>query len=99
MPYVFYEEGEVPDGMECCDVVSREDYDRAVTDSDRLVTERDRLADQLAVSQEDLRISREKYANAVLSSAERAKREQADDVRRDSGPQTFAQLFSRREGV
>lgn len=99
MPYVLYEEGQVPEGMEPADVVPRGEYDALLAERDELVTDRDGLADQLSVTQEDLRVSREKYARAVLTSAQQAKAAQARDVRRDSGPQTFAQLFARREGM
>lgn len=92
MPFVEYEEGSVPEGMEVADVVPRADLD-AVT------SERDRLADQLSVTMEDLNATKAKFAKAVMTSAERVKREQGHDVRRDSGPQTFAQLFKAREGM
>lgn len=99
MPYVYYEDGSVPEGAEVADVVPRSDYDGIVTERDELISTRDGLADQLSVTQEDLRVSREKYARAVLTSAQQVKAAQVHDVRRDSGPQTFAQLFARREGM
>lgn len=99
MPFVYYDDGEVPEGMEVADVVPRGDYDAIVTERDELVTTRDGLAEQLSVTQDDLRVSREKYAKAVLTSAQQVKAAQERDVRRDSGPQTFAQLFARREGM
>ena len=99
MPYVYYEDGSVPEGAEIADVVPRSDYEGIVTERDELISTRDGLADQLSVTREDLRVSREKYARAVLTSAQQAKDVQDHDVRRDSGPQTFAQLFARREGM
>ena len=99
MPYVLFEDGQVPDGMEVADVVPRGDYDELLSERDELIVARDGLADQLSVTQEDLRVSREKYAKAVLTSAQQVKAAQERDVMRDSGPQTFAQLFARREGM
>lgn len=99
MPYVMYDDDSMPEGAEPADVVPREEYVRVVEERDELVTARDGLADQLSVTMADLEQSREKYANAVLTSAQRVKREQAADVHRDGGPQTFAELFSRREGM
>lgn len=99
MPYVLFEDDQVPEGMVAADVIPRADYDALLAERDELVTSRDGLADQLSVTQEDLRVSREKYAKAVLTSAQQVKAAQERDVRRDSGPQTFAQLFARREGM
>lgn len=97
MPYVFYDE--LPDGMEEADVVPRSELDALTAERDELVATRDELADHVSVLETDLRQSREKYAHAVLTSAERVKREQAHDVRRDSGPQTYEELFRAREGA
>lgn len=99
MPYVLFEDDQVPEGMVAADVIPRADYDALLVERDELLTSRDGLADQLSVTQEDLRVSREKYAKAVLTSAQQVKAAQERDVRRDSGPQTFAQLFARREGM
>ena len=54
MPYVLYEDGQVPEGMEAADVVPRGDYDELLSERDELIVARDGLADQLSVTQEEV---------------------------------------------
>lgn len=96
MPYVFREVLE--DGEEEVAVVAREDYDAVVQERDTIVTQRDAAIERATTAEKGWADARNKYADAFLTSPARVKDEQAADVKRDSRPQTFAELFASREG-
>ena len=97
MPFVFKEVLE--DEEVEADVVTREDYDAVIQERDQLMTQRDEAIGRAEVAEAGWAESRNKYADAFLTSPARVKREQSSDVKRDRLPQTFDELFQRREGM
>lgn len=94
MPYVYYDELE--DGMEEASVISTEEYNsleeqRAALQEqyDTLVTERDSLS-------KELMDAKTKFANAFLSSPQKMKQDNADDLRREDVAMSYDQLFAER---
>lgn len=97
MPYVFKEVLD-EDELEA-DVVERADYDEVIRERDELITQRDGLIERAETAEKGWRESRNKYADAFLTSPQRVKDEQKKDVKRDSRPQSFEELFASREGM
>lgn len=94
MPYVFMDE--LPEGMEEAAVYSEEDYndvtarlERAQSENAELAAERDGLAKELDAA-------KTKFANAFLSSPQRAGQVQAQEVKEEDRPSTFETLFAGR---
>ena len=75
MPYVYYEE--LPDGLEEAEAVSREDFESVATEYETLSKQRDELAGTVESLTKDLDRERAKYAQLVLDSANRTKRDSA----------------------
>lgn len=97
MPYIYkelLEEEEVE-----ADVVTREDYDAVLQERDQLITQRDDAISRAETAEAGWKEAKNKYADAFLTSPARVKQEQASDVKRDRLPQTFEELFSKREGA
>lgn len=101
MAYIFKEELE--DGDIPADVVERESYDTVINERDELMTERDTLITQrdaaigrAETAEANYKAAQNKYADAFLSSPERAKREQREDVTDDGKIQTFEELWGQR---
>lgn len=97
MPYVFKEV--LTDEDVEADVVERADYDTVIQERDQLMTQRDEAIERAEVAEKGWEESRNKYADAFLTSPARVKKEQSSDVKRDRLPQTFNELFQRREGM
>lgn len=97
MPYVFKEILE-DDELEA-DVVSRDDYDSIIHERDEIMTQRDDAITRAETAEKGWQDARNKYADAFLTSPARIKREQNEDAHRDGTPQTFAELFSSKEGM
>lgn len=95
MPYYFHEE-EI-EGEEAADVVTREDYDAVITERDEVMGQRDDAISRAEVAETKLTEARNKYANAFFNTRDGAKKEQADDIKRESKVATFAELFSGRD--
>lgn len=92
MPYVWRDEAE--DGDDVRDVVERAEYDAVIVERDELMTQRDGLIERAEAAEEGWRQSRNKYADAFITSAARMKQDQKEDVKEDGKPSTFAELFS-----
>ena len=97
MPYVFKEV--LTDEDVEADVVERVDYDTIIQERDQLMTQRDEAISRAEIAEKGWEESRNKYADAFLTSPARVKKEQSSDVKRDRLPQTFNELFQRREGI
>ena len=91
MPYVWREEAE--EGDDVRDVVERSEYDAVIVERDELMTQRDGLIERAEAAEEGWRQSRNKYADAFITSAARAKQDQRKDVKEDGKPSTFGDLF------
>lgn len=91
MPYVFREE--LNEGEEEAEVMSREDYDATVKERDELQTKLDDLQSSYAGLAEELDNAKTKFANAFLSSPQKMKADQADDVKADGEVMSFDTLF------
>ena len=102
MPYLYVDE--LPEGQEGADVRSVDEYyaleierDTAVGARDELQRAYDELSgerDSLAAELDD---AKTKFANAFLSSPQKAKARQAEDMRsEDAAPKTFDTLFKER---
>ena len=97
MPYVFKE---VLDEEETeADVVEREEYDALLAEKDKLVTQRDEAISRAETAEAGWAESRNKYADAFLTSPARVKSSQDNDVKRDGTVTSFSQLFEEREGM
>lgn len=96
MPYVFKEV--LDEGEDEAAVVSRDDYDAVIQERDTVVTQRDAAIERAVTAEKGWADARNKYADAFLTSPARVKAGQASDVKRDSRPQTFEELFASREG-
>lgn len=101
MPYIFVEELE--DGMEEADVRSVDEYNALELSLETAVGERDelqRLYDEAAGQRDDLASelddAKTKFANAFLSTPQRAKESQRQEMRAEERPMTFQELFSER---
>ena len=91
MPYVWREEAE--EGDDVRDVVERSEYDAVIVERDELMTQRDGLIERAEAAEEGWRQSRNKYADAFITSAARAKQDRGKDVKEDGKPSTFGDLF------
>lgn len=94
MPYVYYDELE--DGMEAAEVKGVEEYNALEAQRtalqeqyDTLVTERDSLS-------KELMDAKTKFANAFLSSPQKMKQDNADDLRHEDVAMSYDQLFAER---
>lgn len=101
MAYIWREE--LSEGETEADVVTREDYDLVINERDELITERDALVGQrddllnrAETAEANYRDAQNKYADAFITSAARAKADQVDDVKRDGKIQSFEELFGTR---
>ena len=101
MPYVYYDE--LPEGVEEARVRSEEEFsemqgalesatnarDELQREYDALVGERDNLAGEL----DD---AKRKFADSFLSSPQKMKRENREDLRSEDAVTSFSQLFRER---
>ena len=94
MPYVYREE--LGEGEVEADVVERSDYDAVIVERDELATQRDTLIERAETAERGWAESRNKYADAFLTSPARIKKEQEEDVRSDGLPHSYQQLFDMR---
>lgn len=92
MPYVFHDVL-MPDEI-AADVVGKEEYDKVINERDNVIMQRDEALVQISGLEDALRLSKQKYADTFLSSPDRAKREQADDVKKDGRICSFGELFN-----
>lgn len=104
MPYVFVEE--LAEGQEEADVLEATSYRELQTSLDAMTAERDELQRSYdeAVSERDsleqeLGEAKTKFANAFLSSPQKAKNVAAGEVREQEKPMTFATLFAERKNL
>lgn len=96
MPYVFKE---VLDDEEIeADVVERADYDSVIQERDQLMTQRDEAISRAEIAEKGWEESRNKYADAFLTSPARVKKEQEENVRADGVVRSFQELFDTKEG-
>lgn len=97
MAYFWYDEDEeYPEGRESVDVVGRSVYDEVVTERDGLYVQRDELIERAETAEAGWREAQNKYADAFITSRDRMKRDQEDDVRKDGSIQTFEELWGYR---
>jgi hypothetical protein len=98
MPYVRYDEDSMPEGMEAADVVERSEYDAIITERDEIMAQRDDAIVRAETAEKGWEESRNKYADAFLTSPARVKSEQERDVRDDGKSPTtsYSQLFADR---
>lgn len=96
MPYVFKEM--LDDEEVEADVIERKDYDAVIEERDMLITQRDEAINRAEIAERGWQESKNKYADAFLTSPARVKSDQNNDVKRDGLPQSFEELFSNREG-
>ena len=75
MPYVYYDE--IPEGLEEAEAVSRDDFESVAAEYETLSRQRDALAESVDSLTKDLDKERARYAQLVLDSANRTKRESA----------------------
>lgn len=94
MPYVWRDE--VEDGDDVREVVERSDYDAVIEERDQLITQRDGLIERAEAAEEGWRQAKNKYADAFITSAANAKRDQKKDVIEDGRPSTYSELFKSR---
>lgn len=101
MPYVYRDE--LGEGELEADVVTRDEFttveterDLAVIERDEAFEERDGLIAERDNLAKELDNAKTKFANAFLSSPEKMKRDQNEDVKDDSTIKSFDQLFSGR---
>ena len=95
MPYVFkevLEEGEV-----AADVYESEDYRRVVEERDSVIAQRDEASGRAERAEDDAAKMREQYANRFLTTPAAAKKELNDDIKRDTGARSYAELWEERE--
>ena len=96
MPYIFKE---VLDDEEVeADVVERADYDTVIQERDQLMTQRDEAISRAEIAEKGWEESRNKYADAFLTSPARVKKEQEENVRADGVVRSFHELFDTKEG-
>lgn len=103
MPFVFYEDADMPDGAQAADVRTIEDYNSIVAERDAVQSRLDDAMSQvsslegerdtLAVQLDD---AKKKFADAFLSSPAQAKRKNDEDLKSEDKPMTFGQLFAGR---
>lgn len=96
MPYVFKEVLD-EDEMES-DVVERSEYDAVLQERDQLMVQRDDAISRAEVAEKGWEESRNKYADAFLTSPARVKKDQDDNVKKDGTVRSYRQLFEEREG-
>lgn len=97
MPYVFKEI--LDDGEVESEVVERSQYDAVIQERDQLMSQRDEAIVRAETAEKGWEESRNKYADAFLSSPARAKKEQNDNVKKDGTVRSYRQLFEEREGM
>lgn len=95
MPYVFREE--LADGEEAADVVERADYSQLEMSLATVTGERDKAIARAEEAEGEAARMKDKYAKRFLTTASAAKKELEEDVKRDTGPRTFKELFAERE--
>ena len=98
MPYVYVEE--LAEGQEEADVRSADDYNAIEMERDTIIGERDALQreledmtgqrDGLAAELDD---AKRKFADSFLSSPNKMKQENRDDLRHEDTVSSFDQLF------
>ncbi len=101
MPYVFVEE--LGEGQEAVDVRSVDEYNALEIELDTAVGARDELQhsydelvnerDSLAAELDD---AKTKFANAFLSSPQKAKENNSNEMKHEEKPQNFKSLFTGR---
>ena len=98
MPYVFYDE--VPEGMEAADAYSADDYNAIMMERDTAIGRADALTQELRdVTGErdslmgELDDAKRKFADSFLSSPQRMKSRQREEMREEERPSTFESLF------
>ena len=93
MPYILVED--VPEGMEAVDVVSRADYDAAVTERDTYAQQRDDALSQIQQAQQEVRDAKARYADYILS-GQAQKQEPPKSESPKHGPLSAKQLFAQK---
>lgn len=101
MPYIYVEE--LSEGMEEADVYQADEFGALKASLDATISERDELRsvnenlvserDNLAAELDD---AKTKFANAFLSSPQKAKQVQEDEARTENKPSDFNSLFTGR---
>lgn len=90
MPYIFVDE--IPDDVEEAEVVSKEEYDGLMEDFNNLTVQRDEAIERAEIAEEGWKKSREKYANAFLSTPSKVKDNESAKVENLTA-QSFGSLF------
>lgn len=93
MGYFWYDEDQHPEGLELQEVVSQELYDTVLAERDELINQRETLIERVEVAEEGWRQSRNRYADAFITTRDRIMEDQADDVWKDGQVQTFNELW------
>lgn len=101
MPYVYVEElGEGQEAAAVIDAAEAEGLNARIGELESAAEEAEARNSALSAERDDLARqldeAKQKFANAFLSSPERAKIVQRDDVAQDSKPMTFQELFNER---
>lgn len=96
MAYIYYDDDNIPEGMEAADVVERSEYDTVITERDEIITQRDSAIERAEIAEKGWEESRNKYADAFLTSPARVKQEQEEDIKYDgkTPTTTFSDLFN-----
>lgn len=94
MPYVFKDE--LDEGEVEADVVERSEYQTVVEDRDTVRTQRDEAIARAETAEKGWEESRNKYADAFLTSPARVKAAQERDVKEDGQVYSFQELFEKR---
>lgn len=90
MPYVYYEE--LPEGSEGADVVSRSDYDTAISERDQYAQQRDDALTQIEEANKEAREARAKYAQYILDTNSQSKNDNSAS-KQDAKPVTINDLW------
>ena len=90
VPYIFVDE--IPDECEEAQVVSKEEYDGLMEDFNNLSIQRDEAIERAEIAEEGWKKSREKYANAFLSTPSKMKDNDSAKIENLTA-QSFDSLF------
>lgn len=92
MPYYYFEE--VQEDYEEADVVSRGDYDAAISERNEAEIARDAAITRAETAEEEARKAKKKYANAFMTTPQNVKEWHEEDVKKDGSIQSFQELFA-----
>lgn len=81
MPYIEVET--LPEGTEEADVVSRADYDSVVQERDSTIQQRDDALTRIAEAEKEVRDTKARYADAILSANQHRKSEPKQETKQE----------------